>query len=283
MATDSEALPESGLRSDSPPPLHTGGALRQQLRLCRRLQELPPRGSERLWGTRTDRGAGGLSGAAELENCYTLFLVASELELKFSLAEEQVPSSAALRGAFAEADYEVGQPQVIRQHDCYYDDARLSLARDGLALRRRLTDGQLLATVKARGRVAGPLHLREELELPIEDKPWPDPISLRVSAVTDPGSLRRQIEIETVRVLHTLSRQGAARALLSFDAVEARRPQRERSVRFNEVEIEARGDTTENELFAIAELLERFLPLTASDMSKLERAQSLLVLGVSGD
>ena len=84
-------------------------------------------------------------------------------------------------------------------------------------------------------------------------------------------------------MLHALSRQGAASALLSFDAVEAWRPQRERSVRFNEVEIEARGGTTEHELFAIAELLEQLLPLTASDMSKLERAQSLLVLGVSGD
>ncbi len=242
-----------------------------------------PEAQSACWGMRTDRGTGGLSGATELENCYTLFLVPSELELKFSLAEEPVPDSIALRGAFAEADYEVGQPRVIRQHDCYYDDARLSLARDGLALRRRLTDGQLLATVKTRGRVAGPLHLREELELPIEDKLWPDPISLRVSAITDPGSLRRQIEIETVRVLHTLSRQGAASALLSFDAVEAWRPQRERSVRFNEVEIEARGGTTEHELFAIAELLEQLLSLTASDMSKLERAQSLLVLGVSGD
>ena len=83
-------------------------------------------------------------------------------------------------------------------------------------------------------------------------------------------------------MIHTLSRQDAVRALLSFDAVEAWRPQRERSVRFNEVEVEARGCTTANELFAIAELLEQPLSLTASDMSKLERAQSLLVLGVFG-
>lgn len=202
-----------------------------------------------------------------------------ELELKYSLLDDHVPAAAELRAAFAGSGVEVAGPTLLRQKDRYFDDARLSLSRAGLALRRRMVDGAMLATLKTRGRVDGALHRREELELPLRERGWPGPIHDRLALVTDPAALKPVLELDTERVRFVLLRDGRPAATLTFDAVAARSPGAESRVHFAELELEAAGATDEATLRGLAERLEGLLRLNPSGVTKLERAQALLLAG----
>lgn len=205
--------------------------------------------------------------------------MASERELKYSLMDDHHPSAAELRAALQPAGFEVGQPRRIDQQDRYFDDARLSLSRAGLALRRRMGDGRILATLKSAGAVDGALHEREEIEAEIEERGWPAPVRERVEAVADPAGLKPVMEIDTDRLRYAVTRGGESLAILTFDAVEARYPQSDQSVLFDELEIEAVGDTPVATLEAIAAALDGLLRLTPNANTKLDRARALLMLG----
>lgn len=205
--------------------------------------------------------------------------MATELELTYSLLDDHVPAAAELRAAFAGSGAEVVGPTLVRQKDRYFDDARLSLSRAGLALRRRMADGEMLATLKTRGSTAGGLHRREELEFPLEGRDWPGPIRERLEMVTDPGALKPVLELDTERVRYVLTRGGRPAAVLVFDAVAARYPNAERRVHFAELELEAAGTTDESELRRLAGRLEGLVALSPSSVTKLERARALLLAG----
>lgn len=247
--------------------------------------------------------------------------MATETEAKYSLMSEHVPSEAELAAALAEVGLETGPARHVVNKDRYYDDARLSLARSGFALRRRMADGRLLATLKTLGTVDGAVHRRDEIELPIPDdadpwEPWPTPIADRVRTVADPRSLRGTFELVVERVSIELIERGRTVAVASFDDVAARRPSAERSVHWNELEIEsvagsaASGDAASGDAGAgdaasadaasgratpltheaVADVLERaataidrVVTLVPSSQTKLERAQALLMLGVALD
>ena len=232
--------------------------------------------------------------------------MATETEAKYSLMSEHVPSEAELAAALAEVGLETGPARRVVNKDRYYDDARLSLARSGFALRRRMADGRLLATLKTLGTVDGAVHRRDEIELPIPDdadpwEPWPTPIADRVRTVADPRSLRGTFELVVERVSIELIERGRTVAVASFDDVAARRPSAERSVHWNELEIEsvagsaASGDAASGRATpltheAVADVLERaataidrVVTLVPSSQTKLERAQALLMLGVALD
>ena len=232
--------------------------------------------------------------------------MATETEAKYSLMSEHVPSEAELAAALAEVGLETGPARRVVNKDRYYDDARLSLARSGFALRRRMADGRLLATLKTLGTVDGAVHRRDEIELPIPDdadpwEPWPPPIADQVRTVADPRSLRGTFELVVERVSFELIERGRAVAVASFDDVAARRPSAQRSVHWNELEIEtvagaaasadaASGRTAPLTGEAVADVLERaataidrVVTLVPSSQTKLERAQALLMLGVALD
>jgi len=232
--------------------------------------------------------------------------MATETEAKYSLMSEHVPSAAELSAALAEVGLETGPARHVVNKDRYYDDARLSLARSGFALRRRMADGQLLATLKTLGTVEGAVHRRDEIELPIPDdadpwEPWPTPIADQVRTVADPRSLRGTFELVVERVSFELIERGRAVAVASFDDVAARRPSAERSVHWNELEIEtvpadtasassATAGTAPQGAGADADVLERaataidrVVTLVPSSQTKLERAQALLMLGATLD
>lgn len=214
----------------------------------------------------------------------------TETELKFSLVEERVPEPEELAAPLAAVGLALGTPSATVNQDRYYDDARMSLARAGYALRRRMADGALLATLKTLGAVEGALHRREEIEAPIEAgadpwNPWPAPIAERLVMVTDPRSLNGTFELTTERAQLPLLEGTRTVAVASVDAVAARRPNAERSVHWNELEIEASADLAPEEaedvLRRAQEAFETILALVPTSHTKLERARALLMLGAT--
>jgi len=203
-----------------------------------------------------------------------------ERELKFSLLED-FPSFEELAEVFRTSGYTLSAQDTLQQHDRYYDDEVGTLKRRGLALRRRSVDGEVLATLKRQGEVAGALHERLELELPMTGGTWPGAVLRPVSTLTDPTSLRIQLELITERLNYTVAQDGVALARVSFDDVSANYPQSEQSVHFTEAEIEALGDTSSEMLQDIADLVDRVVRLTPNPVNKVARAEALLSLGAS--
>ena len=203
----------------------------------------------------------------------------SERELKFSTQRDGAPTDAELGAALSSAGFDLGPVAHVHNKDRYFDDARLSLSRAGLALRRRMTEGQMLATLKTRGLVQGALHDREETELPMDGRAWPKPILDRIAAVTSPDLVKSHTVIETERVRYAVLEEGRTAALLAFDSVTARSQNGERSVSFDEVEIEAHGSTESETLERIAAAVDQVVTLTPNSTTKLERVRQLLMFG----
>lgn len=203
----------------------------------------------------------------------------NERELKFSTTGDVPPDEEELAAALSRAGFELGPSTTLYNKDRYFDDARLSLSRAGLAVRRRMSEGRMLATLKTRGRVEGALHDREEIELAMDGPEWPLPIRNRIAMVTFPGLLQPHTIVETERVRYAVLARGKPLALLAFDTVSARPQQGDRSVGFEEIEIEALGSAKAETLQRIAGAVAETLPLSSNTTTKLERVRELLLLG----
>lgn len=211
-----------------------------------------------------------------------------ETEAKYSLDTDAIPELEELTAALATVGLTPSPARTVVHKDRYYDDARLSLARAGYAVRRRMAEGELLATLKTLGTIQGAVHHRDEIELPIPDTgdpwdPWPEPIAERIRMVTDPRMLRGTCELVVQRTSFELRDGDRVVAVASFDAVGARKPQGQRSAHWNELEVEAARDVGDAAalLHRTQEALERLMPLVPSQQTKLERAQALLLLGAA--
>jgi inorganic triphosphatase YgiF len=211
--------------------------------------------------------------------------MAAELELKFSSPEGRVPDAAELTAALAPLGLGADDLGAATQADLYYDDASLVLQRAGLALRVRSLHGQRLATLKSRGSVLQGLHERDEVEVPLPGDappPWPQAVAQLLPGNAQDG-LAPHMLITTVRHAFTVRRGGQPVAELAFDEVRAG-PAAQVSLqyaideaRFDEVELEALpGGLTGAQLRQVGAALQELLPLYPSDISKLERAASLL-------
>lgn len=206
-----------------------------------------------------------------------------ERELKFSLLDPP-PGALELESAFRGSPFALVPGGTHTHVDRYYDDERGSLARSHLALRRRSSGASEVAALKTRGTVSGAAHEREELEAPVEGDRWPAGILARVREqvdVADGDALRPRFELATERTSYGVRHEGALVATLAFDEVEARYPDSERSALFREAEIEAADGTSLQTLQAIAERLERLVTLTPSAVTKLQRAEAVLLLGAA--
>lgn len=217
-----------------------------------------------------------------------------ELELKYSSLEGRVPGVAELAGALAPLGLQVEGRGTRRQEDVYYDDAAGTLAAAGLALRVRAIGGAGVVAVKGRGDAVAGLFEREELEAPLAGPAagrggaagaavdWPAPIAARLAGVVDLPALAPVLEIVTLRDVFTLGRAGEPVAEVAFDEVTCRPPRAGAAgalieeAAFSEVEVEALGEGTAEDLRRVGAALEALLPLVAGDVSKLERASALL-------
>ncbi len=204
----------------------------------------------------------------------------TERELKFSLIDD-VPSAEELQAVFKQAGYELVSQGTQKHFDVYFDDNKESLRKAGIALRKRRAGSKVLATFKANAKVSGELHEREEIEEVMFGSNWPDEIFKRVREFTDPFHVTERLELANLRTRYAVKRKGNDLAILSFDAVTANYPGVFDTTSFEEVEIEAIGTTTEKELRAIADVLDRLIKLTPNSVNKLERAEALLNLARS--
>ncbi len=200
-----------------------------------------------------------------------------ELELKFT-TDSPLPTVSELQSALEPLGLSTAEARKLFVKDRYFDDARASLSRAGLALRRRMQDGQMLATLKTRGNVQGAHHEREEIELPLPERGWPQQIEDRVSLVTEVSALKPYVVIDNERTLFPVfNAQMEPICELSFDLVRAGFQQGSTRVEFFEIEIEAAEDVQLQALEDIAAALEKLLTLSPSPFTKLERAQALLL------
>jgi inorganic triphosphatase YgiF len=206
--------------------------------------------------------------------------MAVELELKFS-SDGRVPDRQELADALEHLGLAVGEASTSFIKDRYFDDPRASVTRAGLAVRRRMADGKMLATLKTRGHVSGALYQREEIEEPLPDRGWPQAIHDRISLVTDPAALKPYTVLDNQRTTLPLLRDGRTVATLAFDSVTAGLQSGGGKVHFAEVEVEAAEPVADPAAAAelldgIGQALAGILPLRAGTLTKLERAQALL-------
>jgi inorganic triphosphatase YgiF len=204
-----------------------------------------------------------------------------ERELKYSLQDPPPPDDEVV-SAFRGSPFALGEAVTRMHHDRYYDDAHGTLGRAGLALRRRRAGAAEVAALKTQGTVSGAAHERDELEGSVVEGAWPAAILARLAPhLGDAGAslLRVRFEIDTVRTSFEVRSEDRRVATLCFDDVEARYPGSDLSALFREAEIEAGGDTPVETLQAIAQRLERIVTLTPSGVTKLQRAEAVLLLG----
>jgi len=85
--------------------------------------------------------------------------------------------------------YRLRLRDAVRLHSAYVDTANLTLARHGVALRLRRQGDKWEATAKWSGRVAGSVHERPELTVPLAHEPRlpfalpPGPLHVYLSAL----------------------------------------------------------------------------------------------------
>jgi inorganic triphosphatase YgiF len=204
----------------------------------------------------------------------------TERELKFSLIDD-VPSNEELQVLFKQAGYELVSQGTQKHFDVYFDDVQENLRKEGVALRKRRSGNKIYATLKMDVAVSGDLHEREEVEMEMIGRAWPDDIFQRVQKITDPFNVIERLELATLRTRYSIKRKGNELAVLSFDAVTANYPGIFDTTSFEEVEIEAVGSTDEKTLRDIADVLDRLIKLTPNSVNKLERAEALLNLSRS--
>jgi triphosphatase len=209
-----------------------------------------------------------------------------ERELKYSLVDA-VPDAAAVVALGRGGPYAFVEAGVATHVDRYFDDDAGRLRAAGLALRQRWRDvaggRRGVATVKTAGLVDGAWHQREEIEAPMEGEDWPVPVARRLAAHVALWQLRPRLELEVERSSYRVAFGGRAIATLTFDRVVARSPGAERSAHFDEAELEALAGVELGVLEGAAELVDGLVRLTASPVTKLERAAAVLALAAALD
>ena len=218
--------------------------------------------------------------------------MALERELKYSSPDGLVPALADIRAALAELGADATDLGATTHVDVYYDNAGAVQAA-GMALRVRSTGAQRVATLKSRGDVMHGVHERDELEVPLPaaaagsaPDPWPPECGQHLPG-GDLAALHPRMIITTLRHRVTIVQDGAPAAELAFDEVTCK-PAAEVAleysideVMFHEVELEAlsaggRSPVTAERLAQFGAALQNLLPLYPSDITKLERAATLL-------
>lgn len=202
----------------------------------------------------------------------------AERELKYSLVDAP-PTEAELHAAAAASAFAFVAQGTAEHVDRYFDDDAGSLARAGVALRRREGAGGAVAALKTQGTVTGALHAREELEAPMAGDDWPVPVARALAEHVALWQLRPRVELVTERTTYRIVHEGRPVALLAFDAVRARTPGVEREALFAEAELEALAGTSDVVLVAAADVVGALVRLTPSGVTKLQRAAALLALG----
>jgi len=167
-----------------------------------------------------------------------------------------------------------------RSHtDTYLDDERGSLIRQGIGLRLRAGGGRRLLTCKAQRKDDGRLFIRDEVEVPWQAEQLPTsaeelPAELRplIEPIVAERMLAPQQTLTVAREVRMLTSGQEDLCELAIDFVTATAD--ERSVTFQEIELEVFSDLNKNQQLA-AELHAR-LPVEFAQTDKPRHAAALL-------
>ena len=206
-----------------------------------------------------------------------------EVEAKLLASESQLRAIARLGEVGV---YRLRPRDIVRLHSVYVDTADLTLARHGIALRLRRQAARWELTAKWAGRVAGLLHERGEVTVPLSRPPrFPFHLDAGLQPklqglVTDQPLrpiLITQIHRRRVDVLPCAA--GATRrpvAELALDRVRLRAPDaRQAADTYCEIEIELLAGTR-RDVTRLAQVLQQRFDLTPSTASKFSRGLAVL-------
>lgn len=190
--------------------------------------------------------------------------------------EPTTPLTVATVEAIDWQPYRLGERQLLRQINEYYDtpDHALRQARYGLRLRNE--NDQLIVTLKHSGTVNNGLHERAEEEARVESADpadWPPAITELVAPLIGNQPLASFLRIENGRQawLVLLDNQVIGELALDSGTIFAG----ERRGSLHELEWELKGGSPE-QFATVRTLIETQLPLQPSDISKLQRGIALL-------
>lgn len=192
--------------------------------------------------------------------------MADEVELKLELtpeAADQIEASGLL----------AGDPETVRQESIYFDTPDRDLAKNGLSLRIRRSDGKRVQTVKADGASAAGLFARSEWERPVEnDTPVLDdttPIRALLGDAAD--SMLPAFEVKIERRTWIIDERDT-RIELVLDRGEVVAGERRDPI--SEIELELKeGDPAR--LFALARRIDAAAPVRLGVRTKAERGYLL--------
>ena len=199
-----------------------------------------------------------------------------EVEAKFLVPNEETLERLAATTTLAGCDVAPGEAR--RDVDTFLDTSERRLLAAGFYFRRRETTGGVRFTLKQLVAPTDGVLRREELEaLVAADVPvaeWPHgPLRERVEALAGGEPLEPFLTLGQVRVARVVSRDGREVAELSVDRVTATAPDGERG--WLEVEVEARGEGTDDDVAALAAELRDAWGLVPEGRAKFSRALEL--------
>ncbi len=201
-----------------------------------------------------------------------------ETELKFRVVGRVKP------GALERLDwapYALEERQVHRLRDVLLDTPDRTITGRMHALRVRRDGPVTYVTLKGQGNgVDGARHTREEWQEVIPDTAvgdplrWPEPIRARVVELAGQQALEPIMEVRNKRHTWEVRRDGRLVAELALDAGEIQAGTR--TAKLHEIEVELKGEGTEEDLTQLEQRLKQSLPLTDESRTKLERGLDLL-------
>jgi triphosphatase len=176
--------------------------------------------------------------------------------------------------------YRLGERVVHILHDTLLDDDRRSITGSRHALRVRNDGLHVYLTFKGPGTTEGATHRREEIETLIDpavaDTPqaWPALVRERVAALAGDMIVEPIVEVHNKRRAWEVWQGARLVAELALDDGEIEAA--ERRMPLHEIELELKGEGTEEDLATLAQRLQHALALAAEPRSKLARGLELL-------
>jgi inorganic triphosphatase YgiF len=196
-----------------------------------------------------------------------------EVEAKYTLSALVTPAQIE---ALSWTPYHIAQPEIIDQHDTFFDTAERSLSQTRHAVRVRRANDRLLVTLKGPGTVAAGVHSRPELEVPTVDaapEHWPAEIRSKLRELIGEQPLQPLFTVHNLRRTWVLMREDQRLGEVALDegTIEAG----EQHLPMHELEIELKGGTA-GDLDALARMVAQYLPAQPEDRSKFARGLALL-------
>jgi inorganic triphosphatase YgiF len=205
-----------------------------------------------------------------------------EIEAKFRVADVATYRSLCTTDHLGTYQIQAGVVQAV--HDSYLDSPDRRILASGHSCRMREANGDVMVTLKSVTPGEGAVHRREELEIRIPDvlpfSAWPkSPVRERVLGIVGGAPIRPIFDVRQRRRVRPILRSSdrAEVADMSLDAVTLQHEGRER--RFYALEVELRGEGTEEDLHTLLEHLEGNRDLKPDTRSKFRRG--LAFVGIS--